>query len=521
VSDQRPFLLASLPPSKRQIRLAIGVVIALVVAFGITTPFVTTPLPRIDGFIPALETAIVIADITTSALLFAQFSIVPRLPLLVLASGYLLTGLIVVPHALSFPGAFAPMGLLPDGAQSTAWLYHLWKVSLPAAVIVYVLLKDKDIGNSIPQRCPVPVIGWSVAAVILIATGLTWLATSGDWLPRIGVTVNRHLIGALDISLTATALVLLGFRRRSVLDLWLMVMCSTLLLEIFMAIIFTDARYTLGFYASRLYSLIATILVLLVLLSETTILYAHLARSMMRQGYEREAWQTAMDAMAASIVHEMKQPLGAIVANGGVGLLWLARSPPDLDELSATLKSIVSDGLRVSEMITSMRSMFKKDVSGRTLLDINVLVTDVLKMIELDLRIRGVSVATELREGLPRLFADRGQIRQVLLNLIMNGMEAMDSITDRARQLRITSDVVEESAGVMITIEDFGLGIDPKDTERIFEPFYTTKSQGMGIGLSICRSIVEAHGGRLVAESDRLHGLLLRISLPIDDRIGK
>jgi signal transduction histidine kinase len=165
--------------------------------------------------------------------------------------------------------------------------------------------------------------------------------------------------------------------------------------------------------------------------------------------------------------------------------------------------------------------MFKKDVSGRTLLDINVLVTDVLKMIELDLRIRGVSVATELREGLPRLFADRGQIRQVLLNLIMNGMEAMDSITDRARQLRITSDVVEESAGVMITIEDFGLGIDPKDTERIFEPFYTTKSQGMGIGLSICRSIVEAHGGRLVAESDRLHGLLLRISLPIDDRIGK
>ena len=150
-SDQRLFLLAALPPSKWQIGLALGVVVALVVAFGITMPFVASPLPRIDAFIPALETAIVIADTTTSALLFAQFSIVPRLALLVLASGYLLTGLIVIPHALSFPGAFAPTGLLGGGPQSTAWLYHLWKVTLPTAVIVYVILKDADIERDMPQ----------------------------------------------------------------------------------------------------------------------------------------------------------------------------------------------------------------------------------------------------------------------------------------------------------------------------------------------------------------------------------
>lgn len=176
VSDERPFLLAALPPSKWQIGLALGVVVALVVAFGVTMPFVASPLPRVDAFIPALETAIVLANITTSALLFAQFSIVPRLALLVLASGYLLTGLIVIPHALSFPGAFAPTGLLGGGAQSTAWLYHLWKVSLPTAVIVYALLKDADIEKSIPHRPLVTVIGWSVAAVILTACGLTWLA---------------------------------------------------------------------------------------------------------------------------------------------------------------------------------------------------------------------------------------------------------------------------------------------------------------------------------------------------------
>jgi signal transduction histidine kinase len=241
----------------------------------------------------------------------------------------------------------------------------------------------------------------------------------------------------------------------------------------------------------------------------------------MRQRGEREARQTAMDAIAASIVHEMKQPLGAMVANGNAGLRWLARSPPDLAEASAALKRIVNDGHRASEVITSIRSMLKKDVHGRTSLDMNDLVKDVLKMIELDLRIQRVSIATELRDGLPQVLADRGQLRQVLLNLIMNAIEAMDLVTDRARLIRITSDFLPKSLGVLLTIEDFGPGIDQKNIERIFEPFYTTKSQGMGMGLSICRSIVEAHGGHLIAEPGRLHGLVLQVSLPIGGRVGQ
>src|SRR5580658_1169388 len=127
----------------------------MMAAFGATAPFADTQLPRVDAFIPALETAIVIVDLTTSALLFAQFSIVRRLALLVLASGYLFTALIVIPHALTFPGAFSPTGLLGAGLQSSAWLYLLWKVSLPVAVIAYVLLKDVDSETSISQRSPV------------------------------------------------------------------------------------------------------------------------------------------------------------------------------------------------------------------------------------------------------------------------------------------------------------------------------------------------------------------------------
>lgn len=229
--DYHPFLLATLPPSHGQIRLALGVVVALLVAFGVTVPFTNVQLPRFDAFIPSLETAISINDLITSALLFAQFTVVRRWALLVLASGYLFTALIVIPHALTFPGAFAPTGLLGAGLQSTVWLYIFWHVGSPLAVIVYALLKDADNGTSMSRRSPIAVGGWSVAVVIAIVCGLTWIATAGDWLlPRVfldRVQMNRNLsslFGGLIILLNVVALALLWLRRRSVLDLWLMVM---------------------------------------------------------------------------------------------------------------------------------------------------------------------------------------------------------------------------------------------------------------------------------------------------------
>jgi signal transduction histidine kinase len=292
-----------------------------------------------------------------------------------------------------------------------------------------------------------------------------------------------------------------------------MVVCFTLLLEIAIAIMLVNTGFSVGFYATRFCALIATIVVLLLLLSETTILYANLARSVTRQRGEREARQIAMDAMAASIVHEINQPLGAIVANGNAGLRWLVRATPELDEVSAALKRIVDDGHRVNEVISSIRSMFKKDIHGRALLDANDLVREILKMIELDLRIQGVSVATELRDGLPQLLADRGQLQQVLLNLIMNAIEAMAPVKDRARVLRIRSDVIQESSGVLLTIEDSGTGIDRKDKDRIFEPFYTTKSTGTGIGLAICRSIIDSHGGSLQVSANNPYGTIFHVAL--------
>jgi len=269
-SERQQFLLSNLPPSQRQIRLALGIVVVLLAAFGVTAPFLNTQLPSVSATIPALETAILINDLITSALLLSQFLITRRWALLVLASGFLFTALIVIPHALIFPGAFTPAGLLHAGLQSSAWLYTFWHAGLPLAVIGYVLLRNADSATSMSDRSLVAVIGLSVAAVIGMVCGLTWIATAGVWLlPRIfldAVHADPSRIwqtGAVDLSLTAVALALLWLRRRSVLDLWLMVMCCTWLLELTMTAVLLNTRFSVGWYASRIYTLTASIVVLL------------------------------------------------------------------------------------------------------------------------------------------------------------------------------------------------------------------------------------------------------------------
>jgi signal transduction histidine kinase len=524
-SDQQQFLLAGLPPSRGQIRLALGVVAALFGAFVVTAPFTYAQLSRVDAFIPALETAIVINDLVTSILLFSQFFIVRQWALSVLGSGYLFTALIVIPHALTFPGAFAPTGLLGAGLQSTVWIYIFWHTGAPLAVIIYALLKDRDAegGASLPERSPVAVIGWSVAAVTAMACGLTWFAIAGDWLlPKVffdNLQMNQilsSLFGGFIILLDAVALALLWLRWRSVLDLWLMVMCCTWVLEGTISAVLFNARFSLGWYAGRTYALIATILVLVVLLSETTTLYAHLARSVMKKRGEREARQIAMDAMAASIAHEVNQPLSAIALNSQAALLFLAKAPPNLDEARAALAGIASDSARASAVIASLRAMFKKDVHGRAWIDVNDLLRDVLTMVDVELRTQRVSVSTDLQDGIPQLLADRGQLQQVFSNLILNAIEAMRSVTDRARLLRVTTDI-QESSGVLIAIEDSGAGIDGKDKDRIFEPFFTTKPSGTGIGLTICRSIIESHAGTLRAAANKPFGTVFHVALPVGD----
>lgn len=221
---------------------------------------------------------------------------------------------------------------------------------------------------------------------------------------------------------------------------------------------------------------------------------------------------TTMGAMTASIAHEVNQPLAAVVTNGNAALRWLANAEPDLDEARAALKRIVDNGHRASKIVGSVRAMFKKDLAERTPVNINDLAREVLLLASDNLATHGVTLVTELRDDVPEVLADRVQLQQVLFNLIVNGAEAMTSVSDRERLLRVSSDF-HDTDGVIITVADSGTGIDAKDMNQIFEPFYTTKASGMGMGLAICKSIVESHGGRLSAAPAEPWGTAFHIAL--------
>jgi len=224
-----------------------------------------------------------------------------------------------------------------------------------------------------------------------------------------------------------------------------------------------------------------------------------------------------MDTMAASIAHEIQQPLSAIMLNTESAEAMLSGQAPDIEEARSALIDVGNDARRVREVIDGIRNMFNKDLRGRALLNPNNLIRDVCTLAEVDLRMQGVTAALSLSPELPQVVIDRGQFRQVMLNLILNAVEAMREITDRPRVLRIGSDVTQDQSDVVITVEDSGTGVDDKDIDYIFDPFFTTKPTGTGVGLAICKSIVEAHGGRLSASRKAPHGMIFRIYLPLPE----
>ena len=222
---------------------------------------------------------------------------------------------------------------------------------------------------------------------------------------------------------------------------------------------------------------------------------------------------TTMGELAASIAHEIRQPLAAVVNNANAGLRWLNNQPPNLKQVRTALKRIVSDSERGGDVIGSIQGMVKKGEEERARLDINDLIREVMRLVQGELKNRGVSSRAELADDLPRVLADRIQLRQVILNLIMNAIEAMGSVSDPARVLRVRSEKHGDD-GVLVAVEDSGSGIAPEDMDRIFETFFTTKSEGMGMGLSICRSIVESHGGRISASRANPRGSVFQFFLP-------
>ena len=221
-----------------------------------------------------------------------------------------------------------------------------------------------------------------------------------------------------------------------------------------------------------------------------------------------------MGELVATIAHEVNQPLTAIVTNGNFCSRRLEGATPNLHELRAAITEIVNDGARASAIISRIRALLMEGVPDRTKLDINQVIQEVARLLRHELTRSRVSLRTDLAPDLPYVLGDRVQLQQVMLNLIMNGIDAMSMITDRPRELLIQS--AKHSEGVLIQVQDSGAGIDPGQADRIFEPFFTDKPEGIGMGLSISRSIVESHGGRLWAVPGA-SGALFEFTLPAQD----
>jgi len=521
VLEEQDFILSSLAPGPGQKRLALAVVAVLfVVLFAVAAPLAGVQLPRVAAFIPIYATAMFVNDMITALLLFAQFSLLRSLALLAISCGYLFTALILIPWMLTFPGVITPTGLLGAGLQSTAWLHIIWHAGFPMLVLAYALVKDGDPTKRLWTGSVRAAILAGVGATAGVVIAATYLVTAAD--ARLPALMRDNLqfaplwryVAAIPFFLSVAAGATLWLRRRSVLDLWLMVVMCGGAIEMVMIGYPNPARYSMGWYSGRVVGVLSGSLVLVVLLYEITTLYARLLRAVAAQRQERAARLMTGEAVSASIAHEIRQPLAAMTASAAAGRRWLNRQPPDAAEAIAAFEAILATGRRASALIESIRAMFRKDLATRISLDMTELVMEVLELLEVELREHRIAVRVEAPDQTPRVSGDRVQLQQVLINLISNAIEAMAG-ADGRRELRVRSET-HETGGVVISVADTGLGIAPADADQIFNAAFTTKRRGMGMGLSICRSIVEAHDGQLWVTGNRPHGAVFQLLIPAD-----
>jgi C4-dicarboxylate-specific signal transduction histidine kinase len=222
---------------------------------------------------------------------------------------------------------------------------------------------------------------------------------------------------------------------------------------------------------------------------------------------------TTMGQLTASIAHEVNQPISGVVTNAYAALRFLDGHPPDLGEIREALEDIIKDGNRAAGVISRIRALIKKAPPRTDDLEINEVILEVVGLTQGQMMKNGVSLQTQLAANLPMVKGDRIQLQQVLLNLIINAIEAMSGVHEGTRELLIGTQK-DASSEVMVTVQDSGPGLDPESFHRLFDPFYTTKNDGMGMGLSICRSIIEAHGGKMWASSNDGAGATFQFSLP-------
>ena len=513
--------ISTLPATAQQRWRTFAVVVVLFAAlFAAVGPFANVRLPEANGFIPVVHAIIFVTNLTTALLLFTKFSLLRLRALLALANAFLFCALTVFVHLLTFPGAFAPQGLLVTDLQTAGWLYFVWHVAFPAAVIAYILLSDGAGAKSPVGGSPRTVIGCSIVGVVALVCTLVWFLVVADrTLPRLladRLTYAPASFYGLAFSAAAAgiALVSLLVRKGSVLDQWLTISVGAAAAELTALWFFSRTRFDLGWYSVRILAVISSTAVLFGLLSETTRLYARLSIALRTVQRERDNKLLSARAATAAIAHEIRQPLTAIAANGDAGLLYLQRVPPDLGEARQAFKDVVGECHRANEAIEGIRKLFLKTDPVRATIDLNKIIVEVLQAQQEHLTRARVEIRRELTDGLLLVRGHRAQLQEVVGNLVNNAIEAMEAMADRERVLRVKTTPRGRTA-IAVEIQDTGPGIDPTRLSDMFSAFTTTKPSGTGLGLAICQLIVEHHGGKLTASSDGASGARFELVLPM------
>ena len=477
-------------------------------------------MPQYSGYLPAIESIVFVNDFITAILLFSHYSITPSRAVLALASGYLYTALIVIPHILTFPGSFTPTGLLGAGPQTSAWLYYFWGAGPPLGAIAYACLRKSDQAISPTEAGTKSAIMRCVVLVICLVLAIVWVTTMENQILPTIVGSGDHYVNAvayvaspLAIFSMAIAIALLWTGRRSVLDYWLMLAIFALMLQHIYGGFLATGRYTLGFYASRGFTLVTSMLVLGLLLTEMARLHARLARSNVLLERERHNKLMSLEAVAVSISHEVRQPLGAMTMNSETALIYLGKSPGHVEKVKTLLSDIISDGHRASQLLHGIRSVFGRDDKRDETIDVNELALESLRHFRAALIDGAISTQVELTPALPTVIGHRGQLQEVIDNIIQNAIDALANSKDDRRKLTVrTNDHADGMIG--LEVEDTGPGIDSLATNKIFDAFNTTKAHGMGLGLAICQTIVERHNGRISVVAARPRGCIFRVVIP-------
>lgn len=509
--------LAAMTATRGQWTLAFVVWAILLAAFLIAAPFAEVQLPRSNAIVTAVQLVLLITNLVTAYLLYGQFVIFGAHAILVLASGYLFAGLLTLPYSLAFPGLATPEGLI-GGLQTTPWSYIFWHVGFAFAATVYALLKDRS-RRSTPPEARTRTLAWTVAFVTALAGAASWICIEADrLLPMIFVDELRvtHMV-RIYVGMTSlaavVAVIVLWPRRRTVLDAWLLVALWAVICEPILAAVLNSSRFTVGFYSSRIFSMVTSSVVLAVLLSQMTSLHRKLADMVRLLERERRSKMMSMDAVTASIAHEARQPLAAIAANGGAALLLIDQPKPDLAEIRDALTAIVRDSLEADHVLDGVRALFRTPGNAPQEFDVNDAVRSALQMSQADLSRHGIALYTALSPDVPPVTGHKAQLREVVGNLVQNAVEAMSDSSERPRLLRLTTGT-HHGHSVSITVDDSGPGISPDELETVFDAFFTTKARGTGLGLAICRIIVERHGGHIAAAASQFGGACFKIVLP-------